>query len=337
MTALAAAALGYRCHIFCQDAGEPAAQVAAAHTIAAFDDGAAIARFSRAVDVATLEFENLPVETVAAIAATRPMRPSAQVLEISQDRVLEKDFVNCQNAKTTAYRGVGSRRDLTAALEAIGRPAVLKTTRLGYDGKGQMRIDTDDDPEDIWRAFGGGPAILEAWIAHRMEISVIVARSSDGRCASYVPVENQHRNHILARTIAPAILPASVADEARNIATRLAGGLEIVGLLAVEMFVTPDDKILVNEIAPRPHNSGHWTLDACGCSQFEQLVRCVCNLPLGDPERHSDAIMENLIGEAGMDWHQHLSAAGSRLHLYGKAEARAGRKMGHVTRISMKE
>jgi len=334
MTALAAAALGYRCHIFCQDAGEPAAQVAAAHTIAAFDDGAAIARFSKAVDVVTLEFENLPVETVAAIAAARPMRPSAQVLEISQDRVLEKNFVNHLNVETAPYRAVGSARELIAALAAIGCPAVLKTTRLGYDGKGQMRIGADDDPEDIWRQFGGGPAILEGWIAHRMEISVIVARGSDGQCASYVPVENQHHNHILARTIAPARLPGPVADEARAIATRLAEGLAIVGLLAVEMFVTQDDKILVNEIAPRPHNSGHWTLDACGCSQFEQLVRCVCNLPLGDPERHSDAVMDNLIGAAGEDWLDHLSAPGSRLHLYGKAEARPGRKMGHVTRIS---
>lgn len=330
---MAAAALGYRCHIFCQDANEPAAQVAAAHTIAPFDDDAAIARFSKAVDVVTLEFENLPVETVAAIAAIRPMRPGAQVLEISQDRVREKDFINRQNAKTAPYRAVGSSAELMDAVAEIGRPAVLKTTRLGYDGKGQLRIDEGDDLENSWRSLGGGPAILEAWVAYRMEISVIVARRTDGQTACYVPVENQHRNHILARTIAPAKLPAQVAAEARNIATKLANGLEIVGLLAVEMFVTQDDQILVNEVAPRPHNSGHWTMDACGCSQFEQLVRCVCNLPLGDPERHSDAVMDNLIGEAGNEWHDHLSTPGSRLHLYGKAEARPGRKMGHVTKI----
>ncbi len=334
MTALAAAALGYRCHVFCQDATEPAAQVAAAQTVAAFDDAAAIARFGAAVDVVTLEFENLPVTTIEAIAAAVPVRPGAAALAISQDRVVEKDFLRRQGARTAASRAVGSLEELTNAAAEVGLPAVLKTARLGYDGKGQVRITEADDLAAIWRNFSTGPALLEAWVVYRMEISVIVARGEDGQTASYVPVENQHRDHILARTIAPAELPPKVAEAARDIAERLAHGLEIVGLLAVEMFVTPDDELLINEIAPRPHNSGHWTMDACGCSQFEQLVRCVCNLPLGDPERHSDAVMENLIGADADNWLRHLGAGDTRLHLYGKAESRPGRKMGHATRIS---
>ncbi|MHA1570723.1 MAG: 5-(carboxyamino)imidazole ribonucleotide synthase [Alphaproteobacteria bacterium] len=333
MTALAAAALGYRCHVFCQDAQEPAAQVTAAHTLAAFDDAAAIARFCEAVDVVTLEFENLPIETVQAIERAKPMRPGAAALAISQDRRVEKDFINAQGATTVPYRPVNSLVELDGALNAIGRPAVLKTNRLGYDGKGQVRIDAGADPAASWAGLGGVPAILEGWADFAKEISVIVARTGDGQTACYVPVENQHENHILARTMAPAVLPPQVADEARAVAIGLAHGLQIVGLLSIEMFVTGDDQILVNEIAPRPHNSGHWTIDACGCSQFEQLVRCVCNLPLGDPERHHDAVMENLIGGAVDAWHDTLSDGHVHLHLYGKAQARPGRKMGHVTRL----
>ncbi len=334
MTALAAAALGYRCHVFCQDAGEPAAQVSAAQTIGAFDDGAAIARFCGAVDVVTLEFENLPLETLQTIERAKPMRPGSAALAISQDRRLEKDFVNAQGTETVPYRAVNSLDELDRALRDIGRPAVLKTNRLGYDGKGQVLIDARADLEASWAALGGVPAILEGWADFRMEISVIVARAGDGQTACYVPVENQHENHILARTLAPAALAPAVAEKARALAIGLAHGLNIVGLLAVEMFVTGDDQILVNEIAPRPHNSGHWTIDACGCSQFEQLVRCVCNLPLGDPERHHDAVMENLIGGAADDWRGYLCDGHTKLHLYGKTETRPGRKMGHVTRIS---
>jgi 5-(carboxyamino)imidazole ribonucleotide synthase len=215
----------------------------------------------------------------------------------------------------------------------LGRSCVLKTTRLGYDGKGQVRIDDATEAEAAWAAMAGDHGIVEGFVDFTCEISVIVARAPDGATASYVPVENRHVNHILDTTVAPAPVSRDIADLARAIAARAAEGLELVGLLAVEMFVTKDGRVLVNELAPRPHNSGHWTIDACATSQFEQAVRAVCGLPLGSPERHSDAEMKNLLGNAIDDWRELLADPGVCLHLYGKAEARPGRKMGHVTRL----
>ena len=223
--------------------------------------------------------------------------------------------------------------DLADALGDIPPPAVLKSARFGYDGKGQVLIERGQDPDDAWTAMGGDRGILEGFIAFEREISVIVGRGMDAETACYVPVENRHANHILDRTIAPAPITEELAAQAEGLAIRIADTLDLVGLLAVEMFVTPDDDLLVNEIAPRPHNSGHWTIDACLVSQFEQFVRAVAGLPLGDPARHSDAEMRNLLGDEVESWHTLLTDRGSRLHLYGKREARPGRKMGHVTRL----
>jgi len=333
MTALSAARLGYKSHVFCQAPDEPAAQVAAAVTCAAFDDAAALAGFAAAVDVITLEFENVPAAPLLALDTPTPIRPSPNILEVTQDRLHEKDFVARHGIATAPYAEVGSAAALAAALDRIGRPAILKTRRLGYDGKGQVRID-DQAPAEAWAALGASSAILEGWVDFTSEVSVIVARGLDGAMASYVPVENEHEHGILRRTLAPAGLAPAVAAAATRTAETLATALDVIGLLAVEMFVTRSGEVLVNELAPRPHNSGHWTLDACGVDQFEQLVRAVCGLPLGDPSRHNDAEMTNLLGDEVDDWPALLSEPGARLHLYGKAEARKGRKMGHVTRVT---
>jgi len=335
MTAIAAARLGYRCHIFCQSPDEPAAQIAPQSTVAAFDDTAALDRFAADIDVVTLEFENVPLASVEYLEARVAVRPNSRVLAIAQDRVKEKDFVTATGVATAPYRAVASRADLTAAVADLGTPAILKTARLGYDGKGQVRIGRNTDLDEAWDQSGAGAAtggaILEGFVDFEREISVIAARANDGAMASYVPVENRHANHILDETIVPAPISGEVAATATGIARRLSEGLELVGLLAVEMFVARDGSVLVNEIAPRPHNSGHWTIDACAVSQFELLVRAVCGLPLGSTERDADATMKNLIGDDVDDWQAYLADPAARLHLYGKAETRPGRKMGHVT------
>ena len=337
MAALAAAHLGYRCHVYGPEADAPANQVSAAATVAPYDDAAALARFAEAVDVVTFEFENIPLATVEVLEARVPLRPKANVLGICQHRLREKDFCNGVAVPTTAYRAAEDEASLAAAVEAIGRPCILKSAELGYDGKGQARIDQGTDLAQAWAAMRGhaGTAIgiVEAIVEFRMEISVIVARSADGSLRSYVPVENRHKNHILDETIAPAHLPAELSDRAEAIARHLAKEIDLVGLLAVEMFVTHDDKLLVNELAPRPHNSGHWTLDACVTSQFEQFIRAVAGLPLGSTERLCDAVMKNLLGDEAGDWLKLLAEPRNKLHLYGKAAARPGRKMGHVTRL----
>jgi len=334
MTALAAARLGYRCHIYSPEADSPAALVSAASTIAAYDDPVALDAFARAVDVVTYEFENIPLDTVRRLDCRVRVRPGLRALEIAQDRNLEKSTMAAIGVATGPNRPVRDAASLVAAVAEIGTPAVLKTARLGYDGKGQRRIEADTDLAAVWAVLGTGSAVLEAFIDFSSELSVIVARGLDGAVATYDPVENRHVNHILDTTIAPAALPAKTAARARDIAVRLAEALNVVGLLAVEMFLTPDCEILVNEVAPRPHNSGHWTMDACAVSQFEQVVRAVCGLPLGRTERHSDAVMQNLLGDAIDAWPEILAEPGAILHLYGKTEARPGRKMGHVTRLS---
>ena len=343
MTALAAARLGYRSHVFCPEAEAPATQVTDRHTQAAYDDKAALKRFAEAVDVATYEFENIPLAAAEAVAAAAALRPSAKVLSICQHRLKEKDFCRESGAPTTRYSEINGPEALARMQRDLGGPGVLKTATLGYDGKGQVPIGIDSDPAAAWAAMTGGTSkaagrlgILEAYVDFRLEISVIVARGADGLCRSYVPVENLHRDHILDQTIVPARISTAVADRAEGIARRLAERLELVGLLAVEMFVTADDEVLVNELAPRPHNSGHWTLDACVTSQFEQLLRAIVGLPLGSTERLADATMKNLLGDEAARWPEILAEPGAKLHLYGKAEARPGRKMGHVTRLSFK-
>ena len=334
MTALAAARLGYRCHIFCPEADSPAAQVSAAQTVAAYDDREALAHFASAVDVVTFEFENIPAESVRILADRVPVRPNWRVLETAQDRVVEKTFFNSIGIATAPWRDVPERAALDSAVTALGRPCVLKTTRFGYDGKGQTRIDPNTNLDDAWAAIGGAPAVLEGFVVFEREVSVIAARGLDGSIACFDVVENRHKHHILDVTIAPAPVSAALASAAAEIGRRAAESLDLVGLLAVEMFVTQDGRLLVNEMAPRPHNSGHWTMDACVTDQFEQFVRAVCGLPLGKPDRHSDAVMTNLIGDDVEQIPALLQEPGARLHLYGKAEARPGRKMGHVNRTS---
>ena len=333
MTAMAAAQLGYSCHVFANEADAPAVQVAAAATVAPYGDAAAAARFAAAVDVATFEFENIPAGIVRRVVAKRPVLPRPEILETTQDRLREKDFLRGIGIATTAYRAVESPEALAAAIRELGAPAVLKTVRLGYDGKGQVLIAPDTDPGDAWHRMGGAVGILEGFVDFRCEVSVVVARGQDGGVAVYPPVENRHVNHILDTTIAPARLPPDTAAEAERIARHIVERLDLVGVLAVEMFVTRSGTLLVNELAPRPHNSGHWTIDACVTSQFEQLVRAICGLPLGSTERHSDAVMSNLIGRDLAKWRDALDEPNAKLHLYGKSRVRPGRKMGHITRL----
>lgn len=333
MIALAAARLGYRCHVYADQADSPAAQVCAAATIADYRDHAALDTFAGAVDVVTFEFENIPVETARHLAKHVPVRPDPDVLTVSQDRLLEKRFINEIGIATAPFAAVTDLRTLTAALAKIGRPAILKTARLGYDGKGQVTIAEDTDPEEALCRIGTDYAVLEGWIDFSTEISVIVARSLTGEIASYVPVENRHVSHILDTTTAPADLSPELAARAQETSRHIAERLDLVGLVAVEMFLTRSGTLLVNEIAPRPHNSGHWTIDACATSQFEQAVRAICGLPLGGCERHADAVMKNLIGDEVHRWPELMAEPGARLHLYGKREVRPGRKMGHVTRL----
>ncbi|WP_343559284.1 5-(carboxyamino)imidazole ribonucleotide synthase [Kiloniella sp. b19] len=337
MAAQAAAAMGYHCHVFCPEQNSPAAEVARDNTVAAYDDWDALAAFAGAVDVVTYEFENVPSETAAFLLERKAVHPGPNVLHICQNRLREKDFCNSIDIPTTRYAEVNSFESLERVVRDMGRPCVLKTTEMGYDGKGQSFIRQDSDLTEVWEKVTGGKegiqTIVEAVVDFRMEISVIVARSLNGACQTYIPVENQHKNHILDRTIVPARISDKLLERAEAIARRMADKLELMGMLAIEMFVTTDDEILVNEMAPRPHNSGHWTMDGCVTSQFEQFMRAVAGVPLGSVERHSDVVMTNLLGHDVDDWHAILSDPNNKLHLYGKAEAKPGRKMGHVNRI----
>lgn len=332
MIALAAFRLGYRCHVLSPEPDAPAVQVTNRATIAAYDDPVALDAFAAAVDVVTIEFENLPVASLEHLARSVPVRPRPEVLRICQDRLLEKAFLNRLEAPTAPWRPLGSSGDLREAV-ALGAPAVIKTARLGYDGKGQVAISEMRDLERGWDALGRVPAIVERLIRFEHEVSVVTARAQDGRQVSFPTVENRHKNHILAETVAPAPIPAALAHAAVALAERVAAALELVGLLAVEMFIDGDGTLLINELAPRPHNSGHWTIDACPTSQFEQLIRVICGLPPGDPQPLAPAVMTNLLGDEVGAWAAILAEPGARLHLYGKSDVRAGRKLGHVTRL----
>ena len=333
MTALAAARLGYRCHVFTNEPDSPAAQVCDATTVAEFVDRQALERFAGAVDIATCEFENIPAESVRCVSVLKPVLPKPEILEIAQDRLREKDFLRSVEVDTAAYREISDPTALVRAMRDFAYPAVLKTVRMGYDGKGQVTVTPETRAEEAWRRMGGEVGILESFVDFACEISVIVARGASGAWATYPPVENQHVNHILDTTIAPARIPPETAMRAEAIARHVAEKLDLVGVLAVEMFVTQAGDLLVNEIAPRPHNSGHWTIDACVTSQFEQLVRALCGLPLGSVEPHSDAVMKNLLGNDVEKWRDAPNDPLVKLHLYGKTEIQPGRKMGHVTRL----
>ena len=333
--ALAAANLGYRCHILTSEENSPASQVSEKTIVADYRDGQALVAFASDVDVVTLEFENVPIETLAALATLVPVRPNARVLAICQDRQMEKRFAQELGLATVDWRGVDSVASLRAALIEIPVPAVLKTNRFGYDGKGQIKITTDnvDDLEPIWAALNTDQAILESFMPLDREISVIVARAFDGTISCFEPAENQHENHILAVTNVPARLSDDQRQKAMAAACRLAESLDVIGLLSVEMFVLTDGRLVINEMAPRPHNSGHWTQDAAMTSQFEQLIRAVCGLPLGNPARQCAVTMHNLIGRQVENWPILLAEPNTKLHLYGKVETRDGRKMCHFNRL----
>ena len=334
MIAIAAANLGYRCHIYGPDLDPPAGLVAAATTVALYEDEAALAVFAESVDAITYEFENVPAATVAFLEARRPVRPGAKALAVAQDRIAEKTFANANGAATAPFRAVDSRADLDAAIAAVGLPAVLKTRCFGYDGKGQATIRTAADVDAAFAAMKGAPAILEGFVDFVAEVSVIAARGVAGDVAVFDVVENRHRHHILDVTLAPAPgLDPALALQAQTIAHDFLIALDYVGVLTIELFVTRDGRLLVNEMAPRVHNSGHWTIEGAESSQFEQTARAALGLPLGCPLRRGDAVMLNLIGDDVRGWARLLLAEGAHLHLYGKAEARPGRKMGHVTRI----
>jgi 5-(carboxyamino)imidazole ribonucleotide synthase len=286
------------------------------------------------VDVVTFEFENVSAPGLEALAALRPVHPSPAILRLTQDRVTEKAFINAAGAPTAPWRPVNDRAELDEACAQLGLPAVLKTTRLGYDGRGQAMLRDPSDLDAAWAALAPKPLILEGFINFACELSVIVARGADGTVQNFDPVENRHRHHILDLTLAPAPIAPDIAAAAVAIARDIAAALNLVGLLAVELFVDQNGRVLVNELAPRPHNSGHWTLDACPASQFEMHIRAVAGLPLPTATRHADAVMKNLVGPAETAlWPQILSSPGLIPHLYGKADAKPGRKMGHVTRL----
>ncbi len=332
MLAVAASRLGYKTHIFDPAPDAPAADVAHRVTTAQYDDTAALAAFASCVDVITYEFENIPTAALDQLEQLRPIRPNRRALTISQDRLLEKDFLTGLGLTCAPYRAVNSAADLTTAIDEIGLPAILKTTRLGYDGKGQARIMAASDADTALAAVNHSPAMLEGFIAFTHEVSVIAARALDGAISAYDPGENVHLSGILHTTTLPARLTPSQRSDAVLIAARILNALEYVGVMGVELFVTPAG-LIVNEIAPRVHNSGHWTQNGCAVDQFEQHIRAIAGLPLGDGMRHSDVVMENLIGDDVARVPAILQERHAALHLYGKATARPGRKMGHVNRI----
>jgi 5-(carboxyamino)imidazole ribonucleotide synthase len=336
MFAMAARRLGYRVHTFSPDHDTPTGQVADLEVAAPYDDLDAVAAFARQVAVVTFEFENVPAATVEAAAAHAAVRPSGHVLHIAQQRLREKAFLAATGLPVPRFVPVRSLEDLVNGLAAIGVPAVLKQAAWGYDGKGQTRIDAAAGAEAAWAAVGRQESILEAFVDFEREVSVVAARGLDGGVVDYGVIENVHRRHILDVSIAPAAVPLAVATEARRLTRAVLEALDVVGVLCVEFFQTRDGRLLINELAPRPHNSGHLTVDACLTSQFEQQLRAVCGLPLGSPELlQPAAAMANLLGDiwdgGEPNWAAALSLPDVKLHLYGKSAPRPGRKMGHLT------
>jgi 5-(carboxyamino)imidazole ribonucleotide synthase len=334
MLAMEAAALGFDVHIYTPEEDSPAERVSARATVASYDDAVALAAFARDVAVVTTEFENVPAATAEIlIASGAVVHPNPRALALAQDRVAEKKLFASLGIATALFAVVDTRDDLSAALKAIGAPSILKTRRLGYDGKGQARIASPDEADAAFASIGKAPAILEGFCAFEREVSVVAARGIDGSFAAYDLVENIHQNGILARTIAPATCSKAIANAASAMTQRLAEALNYVGVITLELFVMPDGALLANEMAPRVHNSGHWTMDACGASQFEQHIRAIAGWPLASPARLCDAEMQNLIGADADAWQALSADPNARLHLYGKRDALPGRKMGHVTRL----
>ncbi|MDY0030069.1 MAG: 5-(carboxyamino)imidazole ribonucleotide synthase [Pseudobdellovibrionaceae bacterium] len=332
MSAMAAARLGIKTHIFCPEQDSPASHVSAQTYVASYDDKDALKAFAKSVDVVSYEFENIPVETVRYLKKFKPVYPDETLLEIAQHRWTEKQFLNDIGIPTARWAKATSATDIEATLKDWGvNSCIIKTTRFGYDGKGQAKISKFTDIVPAWSSLKTDEVIIESLVAFKHEISVIVARDLFGKVQSYAPALNDHKNHILAKTTAPAPLNENLLKHATQMAEKLAKRVGLVGVLGLELFVTKDNQIIANEIAPRTHNSGHWTIDACSVSQFENHVRCVCGLPVGKADRHSDAVMINLIGDEIALVEKYLSKKDANIHLYGKPEVRAGRKMGHIT------
>ncbi|MEK9945712.1 MAG: 5-(carboxyamino)imidazole ribonucleotide synthase [Alphaproteobacteria bacterium] len=334
MLCLAAAHLGYRTHVYCPEPDSPASLVASNTTVAAYDDAAALGAFASAVDVATFEFENIPAGTVETLQRTVGVCPSAKALVVTQDRLLEKQLCNSLGIPTAPFAPVSSAEDFDVAIETAGLPGILKTRQMGYDGKGQSTVRSASELDSAWMTLGAGECILEGFVDFAVEVSVIFARDRSGALATFDVPENTHRDGILRESRVPARIAGGALETARDIAQRLAAALNYVGVGAVEMFVTKEGSVLVNEIAPRVHNSGHWTIDVCATDQFEQHIRAICGLPFGSTARAFDAVMTNLIGNEADAWRAQLDDPLSKLHLYGKTAVRPGRKMGHVTTLS---
>ncbi|WP_319412928.1 5-(carboxyamino)imidazole ribonucleotide synthase [uncultured Cohaesibacter sp.] len=337
MMALAASRLGLKTHIYCPDPMSPAFDVTAYHTCADYEDEEALEAFAQSVERVTYEFENIPAATVEFLKKRLPVLPNDNVLKTSQDRLTEKSFFKSLNIQTANFHDVTSQESLLEAVETVGLPAMLKTRRFGYDGKGQIFLKKIEDVAGAFEAIGAQPAILESYVPFEREISVIAARNEKGQVVSYDIAENIHKNQILNTTTVPADISAGVAAEARKIGETVAEALDYVGVLAVELFLLPETferRLIANEMAPRVHNSGHWTESACLVSQFEQHIRAVAGWPLGDTRRHSDVTMTNLIGEDIERREELLSSLATSFHSYGKAETREGRKMGHANHIT---
>ncbi len=336
MLSLAASRLGFRTHIYCPDPQSPAFEVTPHRTVAAYGDERALMTFAAAVDVVTYEFENVPAATAELLAGLKPLRPGPNALAISQDRLAEKSFIAALGVPIAPHRAIRSADDIPPALAALGSPVILKTTRLGYDGKGQRRVATLAEATAAFLELSPHPLVMEAFVPFTREISVVLARGSDDAIAAFDPAENVHRDGILATSTVPASISAQTAATAKSHAAAIANALDYVGVLGVEFFVLADGAVIVNEIAPRVHNSGHWTEAVCVTDQFEQHIRAIAGWPLGDPSRLADVVMENLIGD-GIAAIPARLGPGIRPHAYGKAESRPGRKMGHINRIAVQK
>jgi 5-(carboxyamino)imidazole ribonucleotide synthase len=337
MLAMAALKIGLRCHVYAPEPVAPAYDAAHARTVAAYEDEAALRRFAEACDLVTFEFENVPKACLEFLEPLLPVRPNPRALALTQDRLTEKTFLRGLGLETAPFADVPDAGALIRAVRDIGRPSILKTRRFGYDGKGQTMIREGSDLGAVHRALGAGPMILEGFVPFEREVSVIAARSLEGAFVAYDLCENEHERHILARTRVPARVAPALEPAARAIAQQTLDGLDYVGVIGVEMFCVRDaggaERLVVNEIAPRVHNSGHWTIEGAETSQFEQHIRAIAGWPLGSTTRRGAIEMRNLIGEEADDWRDILAEPDMSLHLYGKLEARPGRKMGHVTRV----
>lgn len=338
MFAIAARRMGYRVHVLSPDTDTPTGQVADQEVTAAYEDLDAVEKFVRGVDVVTFEFENVPAATTELAARFAPVRPGGNILHVIQHRSREKSFLREAGFPTAPFAVASSLPELQQAVATIGTPSVLKTAGFGYDGKGQVLLRGPHETDAAWQSLGGKEVVLEGFVDFDRELSVVVARGVDGALVTYGPFENVHQNHILDVTTSPAGISPELADEALNMSREVAVDLELVGVLCVELFHTRDGRIVINELAPRPHNSGHFTIDAHVTCQFEQQVRAICGLPLGSPRQHTPAAMANLLGDLWQNrppcWKQAVAMPEVKLHLYGKHKARPGRKMGHLTALA---